>query len=492
VNLDRDDVRARVGKSHASTQTDSLTVTLDLSELTPSVARAVEQVLKLSAVPGGAAIPAQDPDQFTHECRAAFDNLAESNEGDAVEFATLMSTFVHECRHVHDLRSTRMGAEMLLHDMRVYSGVGVLLSRLRDWQSAHPDRAVPLPLSGELDIFTDEFADIPEQVRAALRTRDQVWEWWHTKSATPILPGFSLQDLFEFVAFTTQVDWFATTFGTDAAEIVFMTLLDDPKVATAYNRPGVVIDSWAERHKPRYELSQNDVSTLFWSALNANGVDVTVDNGCATSQHAGTWFCEFALQLVDPANRTPLAEGRYAMWACETVFARRGVDGRPVERYQSANHAVVALQEQTYRELARWSSTPPFPSQEAILLATEVGIDYRGMNDMILRNPRYHIPKTYVDLLVSGELITIHVHLIGPDGARGDFRTPSYIPSNHIGSALHASEASQQMRLLTEGVGDMRPFARDVHANLLAAQPTGAGLRVRNGLPAPARRLGPR
>jgi hypothetical protein len=76
------------------------------------------------------------------------------------------------------------------------------------------------------------------------------------------------------------------------------------------------------------------------------------------------------------------------------------------------------------------------------------------------------------------------------DGARGDFRTPSLIPSNHIGGARTASQASQQMRLLTEGIEDMRPYAQDVHANLRAAQPTGQGLRLRNGLPAPDRRPG--
>jgi len=64
-------------------------------------------------------------------------------------------------------------------------------------------------------------------------------------------------------------------------------------------------------------------------------------------------------------------------------------------------------------------------------------------------------------------------------------RTPS------PGAARIASEARQQMRLLTEGIEDLRPFAKHVHANLRAAQPTGEGLRLRNGLPAPDRRLGP-
>ena len=47
--------------------------------------------------------------------------------------ATIITTFVHECRHVHDMKSTLMGSELLLLDLRVYSGVERLVRRLADW-----------------------------------------------------------------------------------------------------------------------------------------------------------------------------------------------------------------------------------------------------------------------------------------------------------------------------------------------------------------------
>jgi hypothetical protein len=262
----------------------------------------------------------------------------------------------------------------------------------------------------------------------------------------------------------------------------------DPAVATCYSRPGDVIDQLANRHRRRYRFTDKDVSVLFWSALNANGVDVNLVDALATKRHAGTWFTEFATQLVDPANSTPEAEGRQAMWACETVFARRGIAENPSERYQAADTAVSALQKETYRELTRWSPTP-FPSPEAVLTATEVGIEYRDTNRLIFANPDYHDPAKYVSMLVSGELITVHVRLIRSDGLRGDFRTPSCTPANHVGASRVASRASQQMRLLTEGLGDRRPFAKDVLANLRAAQPNGEGLRLRNGLDVPDQAL---
>ena len=482
---------ARVQKSYASTQTDSLTVILDLSNLTPSVAEAVGQVMSLPAKPDGSPIPAQDPDGFTRRCRDALSQLAQKDEGDAVEFATVMSAFVHECRHVHDLRSSRMGADLLLHDLRVYSGVGELLTRLREWQACHPDRNVPLPLSGELEIFTGEFEDIAEKVRASLLIRDQVWTWWHTKSRTPILPGYSLQDLFEYVAFSTQIDWLAATFGGGIAGIVSMAILEDKHTAIKYSRPGSVMAQMAARHEPPYVPDLQDASRLFWSALNANGVDVTVANGRATDLHAGTWFGLFQIRLVDPANRPPIPAGLDSAWACETVFEHHGVPG-PVERYEAASAALQNLQTETLQGLGRSVSTPFPPSPEAVLIAPEVAIEYRHMNQLILANPGYHIPQTYVDLLVSGELITVHVRVIGADGTRGDFRTPSWVPSSHVGGSRVASEASQQMRLLTEGRGRvMRPYAADILTNMRATRPGGHGLRFCLGKPAPKRRLGP-
>jgi len=478
----------RVRRCRASAQTDSLTVVLDLSGLAPSVAEALEHTLQLPAARDGSSMLEQAPQVFTRRCRESASELAGSDAGDAIEFATIISAFVHECRHVHDLRSTRMGAELLLHDLQAYAGVGALLDRLAEWQAAHPDRSIPLPLVGELDIFTGEFDDIATTLRRSLAIRDQVWRWWRTRSQRPFLPGHSLMDMFEFVAFATQVDWLAGVLGPEVADVVSAAILADDHQITTYGRPGIVMAHLAARHGNSFEPDQQDASRLFWSALNANGIEETVYNGRATDHHAGTWFGLFLERLFNPADRPTIPAGLDSAWAAEVVLELHGVPG-PKERYDAAVQALEKLQDSTMR--SHMVGYKPILI-ESMLIESEVAIDYRHMNRLILSRPEYHIPQTYVDLLISGELPTVHVRATGRDGTQGDFRTPSWIPSNHVGGPRAASKASQQMRLLLEGRDTaMQPYPAAVYAELRAPRPEGRGLRFRTGMPAPKRRLGP-
>ena len=476
------DLRARVRRCRASAQTDSLTVVLDLSELAPRVAEALEHALLMPPALDGSPMPEQAPPDFTRRCRELASDLSVRHEGDAIEFATIISAFVHECRHIHDLRSTRMGAELLLHDSQVYAGVGGLLDRLAEWQDVHSGRSVPLPLVAELSSFGGEFEDIAQAVLPSLIIRDRVWRWWNTRSEEPIVPGFSLLDLFEFVAFSTQIDWLAGVLGPEVAGIVSTAILENEDRTTKYLRPGVVLSQMGLRHGHIFEPDLQDASRLFWSALNANGIEETVNDGRGTDLHAGTWFGLFGLRLVDPTNRPQVPVGLESAWAAEDVFERHGVPG-PKQRYDAAAQA-----------LERLSNSRPWSmaTREPLLVAADVVPDYREMNRLILENPNYHLPQTYVDLLISGELTTVHVRTMGRDGAQGDFRTPSATPASHVGGARVASEASQQMRLLLEGIGTARPpYPAAILARMRAPRPEGLGLRFRNGLPAAKRRLGP-
>jgi hypothetical protein len=101
------------------------------------------------------------------------------------------------------------------------------------------------------------------------------------------------------------------------------------------------------------------------------------------------------------------------------------------------------------------------------------------MCGLIIKHPDYHIPQRYVDYLISGELIGVHVRIIDRNQLDHDFRTPSWVPHNHIGGARVASEASQQMRLLVEGAGVTahQPYAAAVLAAMRGH--VGVGLRFR-------------
>ncbi len=477
----RAELLSRVHKSRATTQSDSLTVILNLADMTPAVLAALKHVLLLPDHLDGSDIPEQAPADFA---RRNLDALSELTVADGIEFATAISAFIHECRHVHDLRSTRMGAELLLHDLRVYSGIGALLDRLSDWQSVHPDLGIPLPLSGELELFTGEFEDIANKVRASLVIRERVSTWWNTRSNTPMIPGYSIRDLFEFVAFSTQIGWLQTIFPDWIARSVFALSLDDESTANKYWRPFSVMTALASRFEPPYQIAPVDASRLFWSALNANGIEVTVENGDATAQHPGTWFVLFGNRLVDPTDRPSYATGRESAWACEFVLAQHDVPG-PKERFEAASAALDALQPKTFRDMLG-PKPNRFSPYEAVLVASEVAIDYRDMNRLICRDPSSHAPKRYVDLLVSGQLTTVHVRVFDASGPLGDFRTASHIPSNGVGAARIASQASQQMRLLLEGTGAVvSPYAAEVLATMRGPGPGGHGLRFRLGKPAP-------
>ena len=194
------ELRDRVLQCRAATQTDSLTVVMDLTQLTANVVQSVKNVLQLPEEPAGADLALQDPATFTRTCQLEAAQLLENSEGDAIEFATVMSSYIHECRHVHDLRSTWMGSELLLHDLQAYSGIGRLLTRLTEWQSVHSGDAIPLPIVGEFrELFTGEFQDIGDQMRDSNSIRSRVSTYWNTPSRHLVLPGLSLQDLFEYV-----------------------------------------------------------------------------------------------------------------------------------------------------------------------------------------------------------------------------------------------------------------------------------------------------
>ena len=164
---------------------------------------------------------------------------------------------------------------------------------------------------------------------------------------------------------------------------------------------------------------------------------------------------------------------------------RRGAGTR--ELCNLASNAVDELQMRVLQGGVRRDDMR-LTDMEAILVATEVAIDYRDMNRLISSEPRFHFPQGYVELLMSGGLSRVHVRVIGNDGVRGDFRTPSTTPSNHIGGGRVASEASQQMRLLAEGMAMQRsPYASDVLSLMRSDPPGGCGLRFRLGKPAPHR-----
>lgn len=475
-----DELSRRVLSSRASTQTDSTSVILDVSRVTPAVAAAALDVLGVTDQRIGTELAPQDG-TFEHRCRTTAMTLGEDDPVAVAEFAALMGTIIHECRHVHDLRSTRIGGELLLHDLSVYAGAGRLLRRLHEWQT-ETGQAVPIPLSGELNLFTGPFQDIADTVERALQRRSEVGAIWRARTAAPIAPGFSLRDLYEFCAVNVQLDWTAATFGRDVAQVVAQPLLAEPALQQMYLRPMRVFDTLTSRYGSNYEMNTEDPGELVFAALNANGLDDAFGAGGPTDRHPGTWFAEF-LDLLARATATEQPP-RVSALAAETVLEAAGVPG-PADRRQAGSDSLDELQHQVLRSLLR-PGDPNFADNEPALIASEVAIDFRAMTVLVQNHPQYHHGAGYAAMLMRGDLVSVHVRVVGRGEASLHLRTPSSIPANHLGGPALASEASQQTRLLLDGIPVIpEAFASEALEGIRTGTDKRPGLRLRYSSVAP-------
>ena len=468
----------RLANSRAQVQTDSLTVILDLKRLQPAVAEGFCEALGLPERARGTSLPPQSFDVFQQHARDVYARLASRSRLDALEFATILSAFLHECRHVHDMRATRCGAELLLKDLHVYTGVTRVLESLAEWHRKG-NRYVPFPVTAGLDRFDGE-SPVREHVQSADATRLHVERWWNARSKGPTLPGHSIRSLFEALGYSVQVEWLAGTFGGDVADSVMGAAADLEAAAQKYLRPSLVMANLMVARGVHPDPEAHDLSWLALNALNMSGIDEAFDGDSPSERHPGTWFDRFAQQYAMLAARKDIAAELVAPYAVESVSAAAGTGG-PKARYERADAAIQTLQDDTLRTLGRGGLPDVRYEGVALLIATEVAIDFRDMQRAVATMPRYHVPMGYVAMLMAGALTGVHVRVNNPDGTLGDFRTPSLIPSNHVGGARAASEASQQMRILLKGrdlVGTTF-FEETVYRRLKAPPPDGWGLSFR-------------
>jgi len=470
----------RLANTRAQVHTDSLTLTLDLKRLRPCVAEAFCRVLRVPVNPSGFSMPAQDPSSFQEAVRFAFRELERGSQLDALEFATILSALLHECRHVHDMRATRCGAELLLHDLRVYAGVSSLLDRLAEWGENSGSRPVPLPVTAGLDRFGGAARDILERITLADQRRNRVDRWWTARSRGPTLPGHSIRSLFEALGYSVQIEWLASTFGGEVADRVLDATVGPGATVEKYLRPAMVLAALTSARGVLPDPEPHDMSWLLVHALSASGIDQAFADGSPTDQHPGTWFDLFAQRYAALSTRNDLPAALVAPYAVELATEAAGIGGMD-ERFAAAAEAIQALQLETLRTLGGRDSEEAARQAESILIATEVAVDFRAMQSIIAEKPEYHLPMGYAGMLIGGELTTVHVRVHNSDGTLGDFRTPSDIPANHVGGARAASEASQRMRLLLRGrnVGSGTFFEEAVYRQLKAPPPDGWGLTFR-------------
>jgi hypothetical protein len=429
---------------------------LDLSKLSIAVEGAVLDVLRLPSAPGGAEMGTGSLLDFNRDVRRCFNDLNKTNERDALEFAATVSALFHECKHIHDLRSTRIGCELLLHDLQAYSGIQLVLDALSAWCAEDRRNKVAMPITSdrlhELGLGAVEIGILER----ALAKRKMVDRWWRTTSSYRTLPGHSIKDLFETVGFCVQFDWLEVALGAGSTRRVMEAAFGTESIPHAYVRPMMAWNAVCRAIGGSFNPQSYDLSRIVIDALNVNGIDAAFAENSATTKHPGAWFDRFVERYARLGTSDCPPEQR--AWHGTYVEIEKETNDGMGARLGEADAAITALQEDVYKALSTLARESVGKSNlrgaEAILIATEVGVDFRQMLPFVSGvEGDYHDPAGYVDLLLRGELPSVYVSLKTSIAERADFRTPSAIPTNHIGGSRVASEAAQRMRILLCGRG---------------------------------------
>ena len=243
-------------------------------------------------------------------------------------------------------------------------------------------------------------------------------------------------------------------------------------------RPVAQLATLCEAAGVRFDPEPADVPALLLDSLNMSGIEESFHGVSATDLHPGAWWDRFAQAYVDLAAGSDCPADQRAAYSIQLALKREAGAGL-VEKIDIADQAVSEMQNEILGRIVPNGGEGESQS-DAILLATEVAIDFRAMQRTINSNLSYNAAAGYVALLLGDELTSVYVRLKHHDGQQIDFRTASYIAGNHIGGARHASAAAQQMHTLLKG-RDLSPnfFEEAMYRKFKDLPPKGAGLRFR-------------
>lgn len=462
-----------------SVRTDSLTVFIDFRRLPSSVASALRRTLGVPEEYGGNFLHNSDGFAVQERARREFLDLLELNPASAFQYATALSAFFHETRHVHDLRATRIGAELLLCEFEVYCGIERTISSLKSWLDADKKRKIRIPLHRTISDYLNDETFPSGRLCKSIEVAKRTASYWDAPSSLRTLPGTSLRDIFEALGFVTQIEWVRDVFGSAVAGEVAEKTLGRKPFASPYFRPLAVLAAFCHARGVEFDPEPHDLSLLLFESLNVVGLDEAFKDGTPTKYHPGAWFDRFALYYAHLATRDdvpPEKRARAAVW-----FALRSEDfGELGPRIELANEKISEKQDQLLKEMIG-NAVDGKGGDEALLLLSEIAIDFRDMQRIISNEDNYFVPSRYVDALMRGDFHYVFVRVLTEDGRLEDFRTASGIPGNHAGGVRHASLNSQIARLLISG-RDIRSgtfFEEIVFGDLTDRSVKGHGLRFR-------------
>lgn len=461
-----DDRKSRIDACRAAVKTDSLAVVLDGTKLSPAVSESFLKFLKYDDRNYDGTLPAQTAEQWINKAFNCYSELGGYDSGEGVEFAMLLSVFIHECRHVHDFRSTRIGAESLLRDLNTYCSSMLLVKRLREWQHAHPNEKLEIPITSEhLSRFSGEFVDIAQLVELAWDRKRSLVHMLNAPSRGPSVPGFSIIDLLEWVGFQVQIDWLAG-FDQRLAKLLGSAVSDSSNAMQKYVRPSLFVQSLSQLMKRSIQMNKIDPSLFVWSALNSVGLDNSFNEHLHPSEkHPGTWLQHCFRHYINLAGDPRITDPTHAMSAIQCRWDETGV-GTPNPLLNDAIMSIRALAAEIVAP--KVETLKDFKDRDAlitpVMLFGDVAPTYIEMQHICVGEQGdtfvpalYHSPGYFVALQFAGKLPGVYCRMYSSKDDWIDFFTPSETLRSHIGIHRVActSHTQQSLLLSNESVFDI-------------------------------------
>ncbi|MFZ5914423.1 MAG: hypothetical protein ACOY17_09385 [Pseudomonadota bacterium] len=437
------------GPCGMSVRTDSLTVFVDLNRMPAPVAASFCRTLGIPEEYGGSFLPCSDGSALQQKARQEFLDLLESDPALAFQYATALSAFIHETRHVHDLRATRIGAELLLSEFEVYSGVQRSISSLRNWLEKDSNRRIRIPLNRTISQYLADDLFPSDPLRRSVEVAQRTASYWDAPSRFQTVPGTSIRHIYEALGFVTQIEWVREVFGPEVANELAEKILGGEPWGSPYYRPLNILANVCHARGLEFDPEPHDVSLLLFEALNMVGLDQAFRNGVPTDHHPGAWFDRFAHYYANVATRNDVPPEKKARAAVWLALRSEGFDDLST-RIELADRHIAEKQDQLLKGVIE-NATSGEGGDEALLLLSEIGIDFRDMQRIISKDEGYFISTQYVDALMRGDFHYVFVRVLTEDRRLEDFRTASSMPGNHPGGVRHASLNSQIARLLISG-----------------------------------------
>jgi|GEM_PF-5179886 len=179
-------------------------------------------------------------------------------------FLMLVSTYLHELRHAHDLLGTWAGQEMLRMSRDCYQNIVALLEGLKEWQ-IHSQRPIPLPLPSDGEGMEGLSPDVKKLIARSRKTKD-IQRAFMEESCDFSSTALSVRHMLETSAINMQLEYVRLLFGHKAADEVLKAIANGTESRMYFEAWNETRDLFLSRGFKGPALAEV-VNYLIWCAL---------------------------------------------------------------------------------------------------------------------------------------------------------------------------------------------------------------------------------